>query len=314
MKKIDYLNRLISTQTFRFDKLILEGIDNTPILKINVPETIEQEMCLFHHDVASGNDYFKSLHNEIKRKMSKHEPMSVVRFADGEYAFYQNSLGCNGLYRQAESVEAIKKAMPSHIEALKTIAEEGKFASLIYPGNVRQKKRNLFSFFRKSKGDDSALKFINFLFNNNIELTNENYIPFYMVYAYLTSTDFGNLVNGKKICIVNSECNMDACRRWFAQFSSYPDIVFTEIPNSYVATRWESTKENILSQVPSDVGLCLVGAGVGSILVCLDLAKRFSIPAIDAGHVLNMMNGYEEKSGGPRLYTIREKVADQLSL
>ncbi len=101
---------MISTQTFRFDKLILEGIDNTPILKINVPEAIEQETCLFHHDVASGNDYFKSLHNEIKRKMSKHEAMPVVRFADGEYAFYQNSLGCNGLYRQAESVEAIKKS------------------------------------------------------------------------------------------------------------------------------------------------------------------------------------------------------------
>ncbi len=310
MKKADYFNDLISSQTFRFENLTLNGIDNTPILKINVPEMIEQETCLFHRDVASGDDYFKLLHNEIKRRISDHEAMPIVRFADGEYAFYQNSLHCNGLYQQAESVEAIKKAMPLHIEALKILAKSGKFASLIYPGNIRQEKKGVFSFFRKSKGDDSALKFIEFLFNHNIELTNKNYIPFYIVYAYLTSTDFGNLVNGKKICIVNSECNMDACRQWFAQFSSYPDIVFTEIPDSYVATRWESMKENFLSQVPSDVDLCLVGAGVGSILVCIDVAKRFSIPAIDAGHVLNMMNGREDKSNGPRLYTIHKETID----
>jgi len=311
MKRIDYLNSLISSQTFRFDKLILNGIDNTPILKINVPGTVEQETCLFHRDVASGDDYFKSLHNEIKRKMSKREAMPIVRFADGEYAFYQNSLGCNGLYRQAESVEAIKKAMPSHIEALKILAKSGKFSALIHPGNIGQEKKGFFPFFHKSRGDDSALKFIKFLYGHNIELTNNNYIPFYIVYAYLTSAGFGNYVNGKKICIVNSGCNMDAFRQWFAQFSSYPDIVFTEIPDSYVATRWGSMKENILGKIPSDVDLCLVGAGVGSILVCVDVAKKFSIPAIDAGHVLNIMNGREDKSNGLRLYTIRKETIDK---
>jgi len=65
-------------------------------------------------------------------------------------------------------------------------------------------------------------------------------------------------------------------------------------------------KEHILSQVPSDVDLCLVGAGVGSTLVCVDAAAKFCIPALDAGHVLNMMNGREDKSNGPRLYTIRK--------
>lgn len=63
-------------------------------------------------------------------------------------------------------------------------------------------------------------------------------------------------------------------------------------------------KESILPAIPSDTELCLVGAGVGALLVCVDIAKRFSIPAIDAGHVLNMMNGRVDKSQGPRLYTI----------
>jgi hypothetical protein len=34
------------------------------------------------------------------------------------------------------------------------------------------------------------------------------------------------------------------------------------------------------------------------------VAKRFSIPAIDAGHVLNMMNDRVDKSNGARLYTL----------
>nr|NQU91006.1 hypothetical protein [Bacteroidota bacterium] len=197
--------------------------------------------------------------------------------------------------------------MPAHIKALKILAESGKLASLIFPENVRQKKKGLFSFFSKSREDNSALKFIDFLYDHNIELTNKNYLPFYVVYGYLTSEDFGNLMNGKKICVISSECNMDACTQWFAQFSSYPDIVFAEIPDSYVATRWESLKEEILSQIPSDIDLCLAGAGVGSLLVCVDAANKFSIPVIDAGHVLNMMNGLEDKSGGPRLYTIRKQ-------
>ena len=309
MKKTSCLDRLISNQTFRFDILALNGIDNTPILKVNVPEMIEQETCLFHRDIFDGDGYFEMLHNFIKTGISTRWAAPIVRFADGEYAFYQNSLYCNGLYQQAESVESIKKAMPIHVEALKILAKSGKIGPLICPGNVRQKKNGVFSFFCRSKGDGLALKFIEFLFNHNIELTNKNYIPFYIVYAYLTSNDFGNLVNGKKICIISSECNMDACMQWFAQFSSHPDIVFTEIPDSYVATRWESIKEKTLNQIPPDIDLCLVGAGIGSLLVCVDVANRFSIPAIDAGHVLNMMNGREDKSNGPRLYTIRRDTS-----
>lgn len=307
MRKISYLDRLIASGTFRLDTLALNEIDNTPIFKINVPEMIEQEICLFHMDVSDGDGYFEMLQSFIKRGLSTRMAVPVVRFADGEYAFYQNSLHCNGLYQQAESVESIKKAMPIHIEALKILAKSGKFASLIYPGNVSQEKKGLFSFFRKTKGDDSALKFIDFLYDHNIELTNENYLPFYVVYAYLTSNDFAKLINGKKMCIISSECNMDMCTQWFARFLSYPDIVFIEIPNSYVATRWESIKEKILNQIPSDIDLCLVGAGVGSLLVCVDVANKFAIPAIDAGHVLNMMNGREDKSNGPRLYTIHKQ-------
>ena len=63
-------------------------------------------------------------------------------------------------------------------------------------------------------------------------------------------------------------------------------------------------EDEVLRAVPPDADLGLVGAGVGALRVCADLARRFSIPALDAGHALNMMNDMEKKSMGPRLYTI----------
>lgn len=310
-----YYNELISSKTFRFDNLVISGIDNTPVFKMNVPEMTEQEVCLFHRDVASGDGYVALLHDAIERGILRHEATPIVRFADGEYAFYRNSLHCNGLYQQAESKAAIKKAMPSHIKALRTLATSGKIAPLIYPGNIRPGTNSLFSFFRKSKGDDSAIQFLDFLSTCQIELTGENYIPFYALYAYLTSSDFCKLVNGKKICIISSECNMDSCAHFFSRFLSHPELAFIEIPDSYVATRWKLIKTEVLSRIPTDTDLCLVGAGAGSLLVCIDAAAALSVPAVDAGHVLNMMNGREDKSSGPRLYTIhKNNTADERSL
>jgi hypothetical protein len=63
-------------------------------------------------------------------------------------------------------------------------------------------------------------------------------------------------------------------------------------------------RDEVLRAVPQDVDLCLVGAGVGALRVCADISRRFSVPALDAGHALNMMNDMERKSMGPRLYTI----------
>jgi hypothetical protein len=82
-----------------------------------------------------------------------------------------------------------------------------------------------------------------------------------------------------------------------------------EIPAEYVATRWEKIKKELLEKISPDTDLCLAGAGVGALLVCADVARAFSIPAIDAGHVLNMMNGRVDKSNGARLYTLRKTNA-----
>jgi hypothetical protein len=301
------LDMLTESGVFHFNHLVIRDIDNTPVIQVNDPEMVEQEICLFHENVGNGDEYVERLHDFIQSGVQDRRPSPVARFADGEYAFYRYSLHCNGLYQQAESVEAIRTAMPLHVEAFKILAERGKLAPLIFPGNTRKKEKGFFSLLRRSKSDDSALGFIDFLSSQGIPLTESNYIPFYVIYAYLTSQTFADFMSGRKICIVNSEFNRESCTRWFSTFSSRPKISFAEIPASYVATQWTSMKKGVLGRIPVDTDLCLVGAGVGALMACVDIAIWFSIPAIDAGHVLNIMNGREDKSGGPRLYTIWNK-------
>ncbi len=299
-----YLDSLLENKKFHFCKLVITGIDNTPVLRVINPKTAEEETCLFNQNIPNGDTYLEMLHHLIADRLSKRNALPVVRFADGEYSFYKHSLRCNGLYQQAESVRAIKNALPAHIEALKIISKTGIFAPLIYPGNSQHKQYSLLSLIHKSKVDDSAISFLELLYQNHIELNNDNFIPFYGVYAYLTSKQFFSVVHEKKICIINSEYNSDSCHHWFARFSSYPNISFVKIPEKYIATQWISIKDKYLNQIPADTNLCLVGAGVGALLICADISLKFSIPAIDSGHILNLMNDREKKSAGSRLYTI----------
>jgi len=300
--KEEIIDPILAGGEFIFRKLSISGVDNSSVLDLNSPRMAEEETCLFHRDIPAGDEYYRLLHASLEDSMSRRKPFPVVRFADGEYAFYGYSLHCNGLYRQAESVREIKDAMQMHAEAMRDLVRLGKIAPLIFPGNVRTRKRSFLDLLR-SRQNPSARDFLDFLAGQGISLDRNSYLPFYVVYAYLTSGEFAGSVHGRKICIVSSEFHEDQARKWFSRLGSTPEFSFAAIPDSYVATRWLSFKDKALAGIPADTELCLVGAGVGALPVCVDIAVKFSIPAIDAGHVLNMMNGREDKSNGPRLYT-----------
>ena len=289
---------------FRFDRLHIEGMDNNPVFALHGTGLKNEETCLFHKSVTSGEAYMALLADRIETGMRNHSPLPVVRFADGEYAFYSGSVKCNGLYRQAESVAAIRAAIPAHIKSLQYLASQGIMSPLVFSGNV-QRQRGIHTLFRKKFGNDTALCFLELLAKNSLQLTASNYIPFYVVYAYLSSTRFARAVDGKTVCIVNSDFNEAACAAWFARAGSYPRLVHVPIPASYVATQWDSVREDAFRNVPENVDCFMVGAGVGALQICVDAARRFSAPAIDSGHILNMMNDLESKSQGPRLFTFR---------
>ena len=298
------LARLLEGTGFQFKRLTIEGIDNTPVFEVNVRDMPLQEICLFHESVPSGDAYMALLADRVEAGMKNHTPLPVVRFADGEYAFYSGSLKCNGLYRQAESVAAIKAAFPAHAEALRLLADFGILAPLVFPGNTHD-RRGLRALFGKKDGRDWAILFLQFLARNHIRLTGSNYVPFYCVYSYLSSTRFAQAVDGKTVCVVNSDFNEAACTAWFERAGSRPKLVHVPIPDSYVATQWDSMREDVFRNVPQNPDCFMVGAGAGALQVCVDAARRFMVPAIDSGHILNMMNDLERKSQGPRLFTFR---------
>ena len=290
---------------FRFQKLVVTGIDNEPVLRVNHPDMAGEETCLFHDKVPDGDAYVNRLQERVEAALAEHRPLPVVRFADGEYAFYAGNLDCNGLYRQAESVKHIQEAWPTHAQALQALSRSGLLAPLIFPGNVAARpSRGLFSFFKRRHPQSSASTFLSFLDRYAIPLNDDHYIPFYIVYAYLTSQRFARSLDSRKVCILTADGNREAVRTWFASFDSRPDLVFVELPAEYVATQWATQRETVLPKIPADTHFCLVGAGIGALTVCVDVAGQLSIPAIDAGHALNMMNDRVDKSNGARLYTL----------
>ncbi len=304
MQTTRYLDDLIFSRQFRFQHLAVSGIDNEAVARMFSPEILREEVCLFANEVGDGDAYFHRLHDRLLEAMQNKRPLPIVRFADGEYAFYRYTLGCNGLYKQAESIDAIQKAMPLHVETLQYLAECGILAPLIFPGNSQTPAER--SFFRKEKRDSTAAAFLDFLRDSSILLTADNYIPFYVIYAYLSSPEFAAAANGKKICVLNSEFSRENCRNWFANQNSAPELCFVDIPREYVATRWPDIRASILDKIPDGTDLCIIGAGVGALLLCVEIARRLSVPALDAGHVLNMMNDRVDKSNGARLYTLRK--------
>ena len=63
MEDTPYWNNLLKTGAFRFERLALKDIDNTPIVMAYTPDILDQETCLFHRDVRTGDDYFVILHD-----------------------------------------------------------------------------------------------------------------------------------------------------------------------------------------------------------------------------------------------------------
>ncbi|MFZ5758973.1 MAG: hypothetical protein ACOY32_04975 [Thermodesulfobacteriota bacterium] len=311
MARQHYLDSLLAGGDFFFQRLAIEGIDNGPVFEQFGVQLAVEETVLLHRTAPSGDACLDLLHRLVGDGILQRKPLPVVRFADGEYAFYAMSLQCNGLYRQAESVSEIRSVLADHAGKMRTLSRIGRLAPLVHPANSEPAtKASWWRFWQRSTEAGSALHFLDFLEENEVALHGGNYLPFYAVYAYFSSSRFARLMDGRHLCIINSTCNLDACREWFERRGSAPRITFAEIPASYVATRWHDMRQDVFERIPQDVDLCLVGAGIGALLVCVDIAERFGVPAIDGGHVLNMMNAREDKSNGVRLYTIWGDAVD----
>lgn len=296
------LHRLILQQGFRFAHLRVQGIDNAAVFAINDPLMREQETCLVSDAAPSGDAAVEAIHQRVIASIGS-QALPVVRFADGEYLFYLASMKCNGLYQQAESIDAIRAAFPAHFHAMRDVAAKGLLAPLVHPGNVRGGHRTLWRFWKRPKSDDQSLRFLDIAAAEGVQLTARNYAPFYAVYSYLSGKSFAKALDGRTVGVINSDFRPEACQAWFERRGSSPHVVHVPLSDRYVATGWARMRGKLLSQLDPAVDLWMVGAGIGALEVCDDVAHTMSRPAIDSGHIVNSMNDLESKSNGPRLFT-----------
>lgn len=290
-----HINSIYGDQ-FLYKKLSFNNLNNNFFLSNNPHKSIE-EFCIFHKSINNGDEYLQLLAERVRKSICERSAFPIVRFADGEYAFYNFSLKCNGLYQQAESKKTIAQAIPTHVQALHTLAKYGVLAPLLFPTFSRNNLQD------GDTNQNSGVDFMRFLKSNEISLTQDNYFPFYSIYAFLTSSFFSEIIQDRSICIVNPDFNFKTCEEWFSKSGSNPQITNVKIPRNFLATQWPSFRQSIIAKVGVRPDIFLVGAGVAALPVCVDLAMRFSATAIDAGHVVNMMNDMEHKSSGPRLFT-----------
>lgn len=287
---------------FCFKPFVVPGIDNQKVADAFGADLRLQEVALLARETPNASSAIDELHRFVWNPSGGARP--IARFADGEYAFYRlDAAGCNGLYLQAENRESIVSALPHHIKALRSAASCGKLCPLIYPAISRP--RRVFGG-RENKNESAASRWLRFLGTHGIKLCAGNYSPFYAVYAYLCGKRFAQSVDGKNLLILNDEYQADEAAAYFAARGSRPNLHWHPVPGEYAATRWPSAKDSVLSQLPNSVDMALVGAGAGALLICDDVSQALGIPAIDAGHFLNVLNGRAGKSGGPRLFALYE--------
>lgn len=286
---------------FCFRSIDDERLANQKIISLR-PKLARETVSLVHSSRTSLQANIQYLHERILAATATREALPIVRFADGEYAFYSLSLACNGLYKQARSRQEIQAVLSKHRQALEYVQSNGVMAPLIFPGNL-QIRPSLKKILGIKQKPGSALSFLRFLSSHGLRLTSDHYVPFYAIYAYLTSNSFLSACDSKNICILNSDTNTRLANEWFNKSGHRVQISSICMPPEYVATSWQKYKNDILKKIPQEVDICLVGAGIGSLEVCADISQSFSIPAIDAGHVLNMISSRVDKSAGVRLFT-----------
>ncbi len=296
------LARLMTHVGFRFEMLRMRGIDNEPVFEINDPVLREQERCLVSPAAPTGDSAVEAISRAVTAAIGS-RALPVVRFADGEYLFYMQSMKCNGLYQQAESPKAIRAAFPAHFRAMRQVAASGLLAPLVFPGNVKVGRRSWRRFWKRPKSDDQALRFLDMTAAEGVRLQPGNYAPFYAVYAYLSGPEFAQAVDGRTVGVINSDFRAEACRAWFERRGSRPRVVHVPISDRFVATGWGRMRESLLASLDPAVDLWMVGAGIGALEVCEEVSRVTGRPAIDSGHIVNAMNDLEAKSNGPRLFT-----------
>lgn len=183
----------------------------------------------------------------------------------------------SGNYARNELVN-IRKLYPKY---LRQIATKGFFCLHLTHGSLFSFNEKYFSRLRK------------FFISSNIELKPENYIPFYFVYALLSSPHFSSLLNNSRILLIHSATGSKKSRINNSLLKYGPlSITWHAIDSS------KSFYNKIYIDNPQSYNLVLFGAGVGKPALISQLSE-LCCPCIDAGYM------FEVWADGPQIASLR---------
>jgi hypothetical protein len=119
---------------------------------------------------------------------------------------------------------------------------------------------------------------------NNITITEQNYYPFYFVYAYFLTDAFTQFIRSKKVLIITGadENKTEKVRNYFAGLG-VSSVHFYKISSN------RSLYDNIdvSSLLPLDIDICFVAAGIGKPNIMVQL-KPLSCTCIDVGFMFEV--------------------------
>ena len=132
------------------------------------------------------------------------------------------------------------------------------------------------------------------IIKHNITINNDNYYPFYFVYAMLTGSRRRELLKGRRVLVVNG-----------AKGAKKQDIIKGLKREGVVKVEWCSislkrSMFDIIDVKPyiGQVDLAFVGAGIAKPYILLQM-KSLNVPCIDAGYVFEVWANPDNKWNRP---------------
>jgi hypothetical protein len=125
---------------------------------------------------------------------------------------------------------------------------------------------------------------------NEIQLTIDNYIPFYFVYAYLASNKSDFIFNQKRILVINSASGLKKDR-----------IIKSILNRNAAKVEWISisTDRSMFDKIDitpyqNHIDIVLIGAGVGKLNIIKQL-ENMNAPCIDIGFYIEILADEKRK-------------------
>jgi hypothetical protein len=238
-----------------FKSHVLDAIENKRFLPIC--RFVDGEAIFLNNGltpVSEKLNFFRKLKIIIRNLLIKYnikayEPYTRNQYTSGNYSYHE-----------------IKKLNFQYKKNIKYIFENGIFAGC----------------FLKTKDPGTEIFYdiiYNVIISNNIKITLNNYVPYVFVYALFAGKSKFEILNKKKILIINS-FNIEQKKIITNKLKSFgaEKILYSNISKN------RSAFDVLDIKLEDDIDLILIGAGVGK-LFHFEYLSKFNVPCIDIGYI-----------------------------